>query len=203
MTDENDDEELALRMMDGDKEGLREVLRRHLEPIREVLEGKYGTTVQQSDLDGAVNGAIMKLWQKAGQFDKRRGSLGAWLYTMAECAVIDVFRREKRHRRRAPVLPDDYDVAEVCEEEPPELTKAEQQQLKDLDQIIESKLPPLQKAIIKADLIVDGTADSGSLAEVNNTSKNSIYVSRNKAHEIIRREMTKLAQERERLRGTK
>lgn len=203
MTDESDDEDLAIRMMDGDKEALREVLRRHLEPIKEVLEGKYGTTVQPDDIDGAVNGAIMKLWRKAGEYDEKRGSLGAWLYTMAESAVIDVYRREKKHRKKHPVLPDEYDAAEVCEEEPPELTKAQKQELKDLDHIIETTLPPLQKAIIKADLIVGDTADAGSLAELHNTSKNSIYVSRNKAHETIRREMTKLAQERERLRGKK
>lgn len=203
MTDESDDEDLAIRMMDGDKDALRDVLREYLEPIKEVLDGKYGTTVQQADIDAAVNGAIMKLWQKAGEFDKKKGTLGSWLYTMAESAVIDVYRREKKLRKRYPILPDDYDVAEECEEEPPELTKAEKQELKDLDHIIETKLPPLQKAIIKADLIVGGTADAGSLAELHNTSKNSIYVSRNKAHETIRREMTKLAQERERLRGKK
>ncbi len=202
MTDNSDDEDLAIRMMDGEKEALREVLRRHLEPIKEVLEGKYGTTVQQADIDDAVNRAILKLWQKAGEYKKKRGSLGAWLYMMAESAVVDVYRREKKHRRRHPILPDEYDVAEQCEESP-ELTKEEKKELKDLDNIIENKLPPLQKAIIKADLIVGGTADAGSLAELHNTSKNSIYVSRSKAHETIRREMTKLAQERERLRGKK
>jgi RNA polymerase sigma factor (sigma-70 family) len=203
MTDDSDDEDLAIRMMDGDKEALREVLRRHREPIKEVLEGKYGTTVQQADIDDAVNRAVFKLWNKAGEFDKSEGSLGAWLYTMAESAVIDLYRREKKHRRRHPVLPVNYDVAEAREEEPPELTKEEKKELKDLDHIIETKLPPLQKAIVKADLIVGGTADAGSLAELHNTSKNSIYVSRNKAHETIRGEMTKLAQERERLRGKK
>ncbi|TWU00497.1 RNA polymerase factor sigma-70 [Botrimarina colliarenosi] len=200
---ESDDEDLAIRMMDGDKDALREVLREYLEPIKEVLDGKYGTTVQQADIDGAVNGAIMKLWQKAGEFNKKKGTLGSWLYTMAESAVIDVYRREKKLRKRCPILPDDYDVAEACEEEPPELTKAQKQYLKDLDHIIETKLPPLQKAIVKADLVVGGTADAGSLAELHSTSKNSIYVSRNKAHETIRREMTKLAQECERLRGKK
>ncbi len=203
MNEESDDEDLALRMMDGDKEALREVLSRHLEPVREVLEGKYGTTVQQADLDEAVNRAILKLWQKAGNYDKNVGDLGAWLYIMAESALIDVYRREKKQRRRHPVLPDEYDAPEQFETEPEELTKEEKKELRDLDNIIENKLPKLQKVVIKADLLVGGTADAASLAETHGTSKNSIYVSRNKAHETIRREMTKLAQERERLRGKK
>lgn len=203
MTDEGDDEDLAIRIMDGDKEALREVLRRHLEPVREVLEGKYGTTVQQCDIDEAVNRAILRLWQKAGNFDKRMGDLGAWLYIMAESALIDVYRREKKHRRRHPVLPDEYDTPEDCENESHELTKDEKKELKDMENIIENKLPKLQKAVIKADLLVGDTADGASLAEIHGTSKNSIYVSRNKAHEAIRREMTKLAKERERVRGKK
>ncbi|MEX2139023.1 MAG: sigma-70 family RNA polymerase sigma factor [Pirellulales bacterium] len=203
MTDESDDEDLAIRMMDGDKEALREVLGRHLEPVREVLEGKYSTTVQPCDIDEALNRAILKLWQKAGTYDKRAGDLGAWLYIMAESALIDVYRHEKKHRRRHPVLPDEYDAPENCEIEPDKLTKDEKTEFKDLDNIIENKLPMLQKAIIKADLLVAGTADAASLAEIHGTSKNSIYVSRNKAHETIRREMTKLAQERERVRGKK
>ena len=43
MCEENDDEELAIRMMCGDKEALREVLKRHLEAVRGLLAGTYGT----------------------------------------------------------------------------------------------------------------------------------------------------------------
>lgn len=203
MNEETDDDDLALRMMDGDREALREVLRRHLEPVREALEGKYHTTVQQADIDEAVNRAILKLWQKAGNYNKKLGDLGAWLYIIAESALIDVYRREKKHRMRHPILPDEFDAPEQCETEPEQLTNEEKRELKELNNIIENKLPKLQKAIIKADLLVGGTADAASLAETHGTSKNSIYVSRTKAHETIRREMNKLAQERERLRGRK
>jgi RNA polymerase sigma factor (sigma-70 family) len=202
MSNESDDEDLAIRMMDGDEEALREVLRRHLEPVREVLEGKYGRAVQQADIDDAVNRATLKLWQKAGEYDKKVGDLGAWLYTMAQSAVIDIYRREKKLRKKHPSLPEEFDAPGQCEAEPEEPTNEEKKELQDLDHIIENKLPTLQKAIIKADLIVGGTADAGSLAEIHGTTKNSIYVSRNKAHKTIRTEMMKLAQERERLRGT-
>ena len=76
MSEENDDEELAIRMMCGDKEALREVLKRHLEAVRSLLAGTYGTTVHAGDLDEAVNRAIFKMWRKAGSYDKSRGDLG-------------------------------------------------------------------------------------------------------------------------------
>ena len=92
-----------------------------------------------------------------------------------------------------------------CDDPEPDepLTKEEKQELKDLNYIIEHKLKGHQQAIIKADLAAGGTADAGSLAEMLGTTKDSIYVSRHKAHETIRREMTQLAQQRERLRGKK
>ena len=49
-------------------------------------------------------------------------------------------------------------------------------------------LPPLQKAIIKADLAAGGLADAGRLAEIHGTSKNTIYVSRSKARETLKRQ---------------
>ena len=203
MAEENDDEELAIRMMCGDKEALREVLKRHLEAVRGLLAGTYGTTVQHCDIDDAVWRAIDKMWRTAGTYDKSKGTLGAWLYTMAQSAVIDIFRREKRHRRKYPLLDQEFDAAERCDDPEPDepLTKEEKKELKDLDHVIEHKLKGHQKAIIKADLAAGGTADAGSLAERLSTTKDSIYVSRHKALENIRKEMTQLAQHGERLRG--
>jgi hypothetical protein len=53
-------------------------------------------------------------------------------------------------------------------------------------------LPPLQKAIIEADMAADGTADAQRLTEIHGTSKNSIYVSRNKAHENLKKRVDEL-----------
>lgn len=40
-----------------------------------------------------VQDVFMKLWQHAGQFDARRGSVGTWLMTIAHHASIDHLRR--------------------------------------------------------------------------------------------------------------
>ncbi len=79
-----DDEELAIRMMDGDKEALREVLKEHLRPIRDLLITIYGSTLQPGEADEAVSAAAWKLWRCAHQYDKSQGSIGGWFYTMAQ-----------------------------------------------------------------------------------------------------------------------
>ena len=50
-------------------------------------------------------------------------------------------------------------------------------------------LPSLQKAIVQADLAAGtGVADAGRLAAIHGTTKESIYVSRFKAREALRRQ---------------
>ena len=205
MTQESDDEDLAIRMMCGDKEALREVLHRYLEPARDLLTSTYATTVQPLDIDEAMNVAIYRMFYAAGKYDKTKGTLRAWFYTIAQRAVIEIFRREKRHRRKHPLRDveiDPPDTSNESENDEP-LSKERKKELRELDNVIENKLKGHQKAIIKADLVADGVADAACLAEMLNTSKESIYVSRHKAHENIRKEMMHLIQERERSRGTK
>ena len=57
------------------------------------------------------------------------------------------------------------------------------------------KLPALQKAIVEADLAAGGLADAGRLAAIHGTSKNSIYVSRTKAHETLKRQVEQLSRQ--------
>lgn len=199
-----DDEELAIRMMDGDKEALREVLEVHLQPTKDLLTGIYGSTLQPGEVDEAVSAAAWKLWRCAHQYDKSQGGIGGWFFTMAQSAALDILRREKRYRHHNQRLGPEHDPpveCEIADDEP--LTKEEKQRLKDLSDVTEHKLQGLQQAIIKADLAAGGLADAGRLAEMYDTTKNSIYVSRKKARERIKKEMLELEQRRERFRGKK
>jgi len=200
-----DDESLAIRIMCGDKEALREVLEEHLQATKDLLTTIYRSTLQPAEIDEAVSAAALKLWKCAHQYDKSRGGIGGWVFTMAQTAAIDIIRREKRYRQRnRPFGPEHepaIDGAVEVDDDPP--TNDENQRLKDLDDIIEHKLEGLQKAIIKADLAAGEPADASRLAEMYGTTKNSVYVSRNKARQRIRKEMLELEQRRERFRGKK
>lgn len=196
-----DDESLVIRMMDGDEEALREFLRDNLQPVRDVLRSTYGSTVQSNEIDEAINLAALKLWESASDYDTSKGTLRAWFY--AQSAVIDILRREKRYRtRNRPYGPEHEgrdNPPHSADDEP--LTKDEQRRARDLDYVIEKKLVGLQQAIIKADLAAGGLADAGRLAEIYETTKESIYVSRHKAHKKIESEMLMREKRGESLRG--
>lgn len=205
MADKLDDEELAISIMCGDEEALRTVLRTHLEPVKELMKGTYGKTVHQLLIDEAVSFAVAKLWRTAGNYDKARGTLGAWLFIMAQSRMLDILKREKRYRLRNPSLSPEFDCAISCltdgSDQPKD--KAEAQELNELIYVIQTKLKGHQKTIILADLAAGGRADAGSLAEILNTTKEAIYVSRHKAHQKIRKEMMARQLRRESLRGKK
>lgn len=205
MTDETDDEDLAAAMMCGDAEALRIVLKKHLGPVKEVMKGTYGKTVPQLLIDEAVSTAVAKMWRTAGSYDKARGPLGGWLFVMAQSAMLDILNREKRYRTRNPSMDPEYDRAVDCPADVSDLPedRAEAQELQELKYVIENKLKGLQKAIILADLAAGGEANAASLAEIHNTSKGSIYVSRHKAHANIRKEIQQRQQRRDSLKGKK
>src|SRR5207302_5874285 len=162
MTDDRDhDEELAIRMLCGEEEALREVLEKYLEPVRELLIGTYGTTVQRPEIDEAVNLAIHRMWKKAHRYDKTQASLGGWFFTIAQRAVIDIFRRERRYRRRYALMDPEYDQEVDCSDEEEDqvetFTKEEKQEYADLKYVVEHKLKGNQKIIVLADLAAGGT----------------------------------------------
>jgi RNA polymerase sigma factor (sigma-70 family) len=198
-----DDESLAIRIMCGDREALREVLEEHLQQTRDLLTTMYHTTLHPGEINEAISAAVLKLLKYAHQYNKTKGGIGGWFFTMAQTAALDIIRREKRYRRRHRHLgsEDEPFVDYPVEVDGEPLTKEENHRLRDLNDIIEKKLTGLQQAIVKADLAAGEPADAGRLAEMYQTTKNSIYVSRNKAHGRIKKEMMELEQRRERFRG--
>lgn len=200
-----DDESLAIRIMCGDREALREVLEEHLQQTRDLLTAKYHATLHSGEINEAISAAVLKLLKCAHQYDKTKGGIGGWFFTMAQTAALDIMRREKRYRRRHRYLgPENEPLVDYPVEVDGEpLTKEENQRLRDLNDVIEKKLTGLQQAIVKADLAAGEPADAGRLAEMYRTTRNSIYVSRNKAHERIKKEMLELEERRERFRGKK
>ena len=169
------------------------------------MKGTYGKTVHKLLIDEAVSFAVAKMWHTAGNYDKVKGTLGAWLFIMAQSRMLDILRREKRYRVRNPSMDPEYDKAFRCDSDGSDhpVDKEETQELRELRDVVENKLQGDQKAIILADLAAGGRADGGSLAEILDTTKDAIYVSRRKAHLNIRKEMQERQQRRESLRGKK
>lgn len=186
LTAETDDLSLALRMMEGDEQALAFILRRDAPGVTTALRSRY-TGVPEYVLDDAVNRAAHTLWKKASEFDDKKGSWGALFYRCAINEVINILREGKNADFVSiESLPDKSTTGEVTQ-----LTPKKKAQYDDLHACI-AAFPPLQRDICEADLSAGCDADNAYLAEVHHTTKNSIYVSRNKAREKIRLEMLKL-----------
>jgi RNA polymerase sigma factor (sigma-70 family) len=185
-----DEEALAIRMMDKEEEALSEVLGLYGAMVKGWLIKRFSSDLQPAEIDEAFNVAIFNLWRFAHKFDKSKGSLGGWFLRIAQRAALSVLRREKEHQAKHLEYDPAYDPAGECldSSEDPSPDKQTKKRLKDLNEVIDA-LPPLQRAIKRADIAAGGTADAGRLAEIHGTSNNSIYVSRAKGHEAIKNGM--------------
>lgn len=174
--------------MEGQNEALRALLVLYGGRVKNVLRGRYRSVLQDQEIDLALSNALIKVWRHARSINLERGSLGGWFLRIAQRCAIDILGRKLGSRETALALEPDADPAGECEEDDEELDGRTRKRLQDLDAVIEG-LGPLQKAIIKADLAHGGQADNARLAAQHGTSVNSIYVSRNKAHEAVRKGM--------------
>ena len=85
----------------GDEEAFRALFRRYA--------GSFLALARRMGLDGAaaedvVQEAMIRVWQKAKEFDPRRGSARAFLLTLGHHAAVDEVRR--RAARPLPLEPD-------------------------------------------------------------------------------------------------
>jgi len=185
------DSDIALMMAEGDQDGLRLFLERYGGRIKGFLIKRYANVLQEGELGEALNAAVHNIWRFADRYDEGRGSLPSWSIRIAQRAAQSIVRREMKYRSKNLEYDVSYDPAAgpPAEEAVEGLDRSSDPRLLDLHRAIET-LPPLQKAIIEADLAAgSGLADAGRLAEIHGTSMNSIYVSRSKARENLRKQV--------------
>jgi len=183
------DSDIALMMATGDQCGLRLLLERYGGRIKAFLVKYYSNDLQEGELNEAFNAAMYNIWRFADRYEESKGSLPSWCIRIAQNSARSIIRRELRYRSKNL----DYDTMYDPAGDPPDdealetAERTDDPRLEGLCRAIEA-LPPLQKAVIKADLAADGLADTGRLAEIHGTSKNTIYVSRSKARETLKKQ---------------
>lgn len=181
------DSDIALMMAMQDREGLRLLIERYGGRLKAFLFKRFRSVLQEGELAEALNVAFYNIWRFADRYDETKGSLPSWCIRIAQRAAQSIIRRESGYRSKNLEYDAMYDPAGDPSDD--DVVAAEDH---DDDPRIDALhkaiagLPPLQKAIIQADLAADGPADAGRLAEVHGTTKNSIYVSRSKAREALK-----------------
>lgn len=188
------DSDIALMMAMGDQNGLRLFLQRYGGRMKAYLIKHFGGVLQAGELDEALNRAVFNIWRFADRYDETKGSLASWCIRIAQRAAQSVLRRETKFCSKNLEYDDKYDPADPSGEDAGmgQILPAGDPRWELVLRGIET-LPPLQKAIVQADLAADGTADAQRLAELHGSTIGSIYVSRNKAHENLKKRVDQFA----------
>lgn len=186
------DQETARLLVRGDHEGLRRLLVDHAGKILALLRKEFARVLDHQEIDDAVSQASVRIWRAGGRFDPTRGSLGAWFLTIARNCARRVLEAKKRHA--ALTLVEDLDSSATAADrgEPRVADSADESAfLRDVRKCIDA-LAPQQRAVLLADLAAGGSAPTDELAQRLNTSRNSIYVSRNMGRRALCAAMAKL-----------
>ncbi len=190
------DVEIASLLRLGDPEGLRRMLVDHGGRVAALLRTEFRNVLDLHEIEDALSQATVRVWRAGGRYDPQRGSLGAWLYVIARNCARHAIEAKQRHAGLT--LIDDLDSLAAADHSPAAEAERGERRVVTEDQfkhdvrLCIDALPPLQRAVLRADFAVGGKAPTEALAEQLSTSPNSIYVSRNSGRKALRRAMQRL-----------
>lgn len=182
--EEDDDETLNLRIQCQEPGALVRLLELYGPLAQGYVKKRYGHVLCDSDIMAVLTNAASRAWQYGESYDPSQ-SLKSWFLKIVQNQTFDLLKDKTDHRGMAFNL-DRHDRPEVGDEL---IDKKTKQRIEALERCIE-KLEGRQKAIIQADLATDDVASAAWLAEKLGTTANSIYVSRSKARENLRKCVT-------------
>lgn len=178
VADEVSDDEIAVRILDKEELGLRQLLVKHGKKVKSFLRWKYGGQLDDEDRTDVLHQVAYRAWKYMGSFDDKRGSLGAWLVGIAQNEAIDFLQRE-----RLPVGDLEHDPT-AADDDDTKLDPERRKLFEDLDRILE-ELPRMQQLVAKEDLRSGGEADGPALAKKLGKTANAVRVARSKARRTI------------------
>jgi len=137
-----DDQAALERMARGDQAGLAEIYDRH---GRLVYSLALRIVRDRGDAEDVTQEVFVQAWRQANRFDTTRGSVVAWLLTLARTRAIDLIRR----RRVRPQPGADDAVVEMKDASPAQDQQLEWGQRAEAIQKAMGALPLLQRLAIE------------------------------------------------------
>lgn len=181
------DAEIVRLLGDRNGIGLRMLLERYGAITKRALKKALGNLLDDAEADEAMSTASYNAWRAVDTYDPGKGSLRAWFFVIARNAGRAILRdRQKRQWEPRGDSMSQLPAAEADVRHEAAPTSRQALFVAALHECI-ARLPRVQRCIIEADLKSGDVADAGELASELNTSKNSIYVSRNTARKTLRR----------------
>jgi len=190
---EVDDETLLYRILvDRDEGALLLLLARYLPRALGGLRRRFRGILSEHEFEELRQEIALKVWKSIDTYDDSKASLKAWFFGVAYHAAVDIVRRDSDHRRATPLEIDPWYKSDECDDAPdpsPGGGTLERRAVRDLLESIAGLTSPLQGAIMRADIVAGGTADSARLARLLGSTVNSIDANRSKARAAIRKQM--------------
>jgi RNA polymerase sigma-70 factor (ECF subfamily) len=90
------DRDLVARIAAGDERALGELYDRHAAMVYAMA---YRVLGERADAEEAAAETFAQVWREAGRFESGRGSVAAWLVTMARTRALDIARASQRRSR--------------------------------------------------------------------------------------------------------
>jgi DNA-directed RNA polymerase specialized sigma24 family protein len=191
-----DQDDLVIRMMDGDQEALAMFLADQAPRVKACLARKFGLVLDENEREDVLQIAAHRLWNSIGRYDSRAGTAGGYFLRIAENAARDLLRG--RRRRPFPVLPgDEFDPPEEPRHLDPD--PRENACASALRSEVE-KLAPMERNVCMADLAAGGEADTDRLIEVTGSTRGGVLKARSTARKKLRDAFAKLGLFREKTR---
>jgi|GEM_PF-1881896 len=191
--DEEDDLRIMVNLMDDSVESrdaaMAELLRKYGGIVKGMVRKQFGTQLADGEEQEVLIRTVTRAWKYAGSYDDSKSKLSTWLVSIALNEAKDLI---SENQPDFALVDEEYLGVQFSEDGlEDEPTKEEKKIVRDFNVVL-SRLPKLQKAIIEADLACGEAADGKRLAKLHGTTVGSIYVSRKKAHDKIEHEMKKL-----------
>lgn len=178
---------IACDMLDKDERALVRLLETYGPRLKWLLKDKLGHVLNEWDVQSCIRIAAVKAWNSV--YDEAKGTLGAWLYTIAFHTAVDMARGEKNEPKHTvplecePALPPRVPSCLEEDEKPDPV-------IQDLLQEVR-KLGPSQRTIAEADFLAGGEADAEELAKKLGIPKQHVYSYRDKYRKSLLARMQK------------
>jgi RNA polymerase sigma-70 factor (ECF subfamily) len=97
------------------------------------------------DAEEVLQDTFLEVWKRAGEYDERRGSLEAWVVTIARSRSIDRLRARGTAAKLAAVAPS----LSAPDPAPPQIEAAERRQERERVQAALSSIPAEQRSVLE------------------------------------------------------
>ena len=159
-----DDEYLALQMMEGEEEALRDALKAYGPKVKGFLRTQFGGQLDQSEIDYVFQQSLINFWRSISTYDTAKGSLRGWWIRIARNAAISHIRSEKKHSKTGVIEDPAEDNHDACGDVELVEGSKEQKRLECVHDFIHNKLVGDERTVALNFFAIGGDPDIIRLA---------------------------------------